>query len=93
MDLEASASGAAPSEIQRQPRATVGARSWAFRYARIVRRKNRPDVRSRRSVIHATDSTRSGCTAKKSAATVAPRLAMSGEAAGIASPSRRRETR
>ena len=37
----------------------------------MARSKNTPQSTSRRSVIHATDSTRSGWTAKSSAATAA----------------------
>ena len=63
MDLEASAGALAPSDTQRQPVATVGGRSWAFRYAMFARRESRPDVIAPLG-IHATGSTRSGCTAK-----------------------------
>ncbi len=93
IDLEASASPANPIEATSQPRRISGARSCALRYARSMRTKNNPDVRSRRSVIQATDSTRSGCTEKKSAAAPAPRPRASWDAEGIARPSRRRATR
>ena len=93
MDFEVRASAAKASAAHRQPDRTAGGRSWARRYAKIVRRKNSPDVTSRRSVIQATDSTRSGWMAKKSAAAVAPALTASVEAAGTASASRRRATR
>ena len=56
-------------------------------------RKNNPDVRSLRSVIQATDSARSGCTAKKRAAAAAPHPRPRGDAEGMAKARRRRATR
>jgi hypothetical protein len=57
------ASRAAPARRTAAGRGPVG---WAA-YASNVRRTKQPDTTSRRSVTHATDSTRKGCTAQSSA--------------------------
>ena len=59
------------SETTCQRRSMTGA-ATALRYARTDPRKKNPHRTSLRSVIHTTDSTRSGCTAKRRAEQVAP---------------------
>src|SRR5687768_1198209 len=62
----------------------------AFRYARTATRTNNVESTSRRSVIHATDSTRSGCTAYRSAASADGPSTAFGESS--ATPINRRQT-
>ncbi|PYM36715.1 MAG: hypothetical protein DME17_09560 [Candidatus Rokuibacteriota bacterium] len=68
------------SDAANKPREAPSHRRWrrptpstARRYARSARSPKSPDTTSRRSVTHATDSTRSGWSPKTSAASSACR--------------------
>src|SRR5207237_10157179 len=67
-------------------------RSQARRYARIVNREKSPESTSRRSVIHATDSTRRGWMANRRAVKAAekPRAGSRSERSGRANVTSRR---
>ena len=91
MDFASIATAKAASESASKRRRRGASALAARRYVRMHVRKSRPESTSRRSVAHATDSARSGWTAKNKAATAAPARSAVSPAAGAAAVSTRLE--